>query len=240
MYIIPAIDVIDGKCVRLTQGNYAQKTIYNESPLEVAKAFEAVGIKRLHLVDLDGAKQKKVINLKVLEQIATQTHLHIDFGGGVQTDEDLRLVLQAGAKQITGGSVAVKNPALFEQWLKAYGNEQIILGADVKGEKITVNGWQETSELDIWEFLQNYLQKGIKYVICTDVGKDGMLQGTATELYAKVLAQFPEILLIASGGVASIADVQALKPLHVFGVIVGKAIYEGKISMKEIEQFHMG
>jgi phosphoribosylformimino-5-aminoimidazole carboxamide ribotide isomerase len=231
---IPAIDIIDGKCVRLTQGDYSQKTIYNENPLEVAKSFEDAGLQYLHLVDLDGAKQKKVVNYKVLEQIASQTALNIDFGGGVQSDEDIQRVFDAGAKQITGGSIAVKNPDLFESWIKRYGSEKIILGADVKNEKIAVGGWEETSELHIFDFLEKYLAKGIRYIICTDISKDGLLQGTSVELYQKILKKFPDIHLIASGGVSCMQDLDDLQKNGLEGAIIGKAIYEGKIGLNQL------
>ncbi len=237
MRIIPAIDIIDGKCVRLTQGDYAQKKIYNENPLEIAKQFEAAGFRYLHLVDLDGAKAKKVINLKVLEQIASQTSLHIDFGGGVQSDEDLQKVFKAGAKQITAGSIAIRNPDLVQKWIDSYGTEQIILGADVRNEQIAVSGWQEVARQSLWEFLDFYEKKGIQYVICTDVNKDGLLQGTATNLYEKILRKFPRLKLIASGGVASLQDIQALQRIGVEGVIIGKAIYEAKISLQTLKSF---
>jgi phosphoribosylformimino-5-aminoimidazole carboxamide ribotide isomerase len=231
---IPAIDIIDGKCVRLTQGDYSQKKIYNENPVEVAKSFENAGLQYLHLVDLDGAKQKKVVNYKVLEQIASQTSLKIDFGGGVQSNEDIQKVFDAGAKQITGGSIAVKNPDLFESWIERYGSEKIILGADVKNEKIAVGGWEETSELHIFDFLEKYLAKGIRYVICTDISKDGLLQGTSLELYQKILKKFPDIHLIASGGVSCMQDLDDLQKNGLEGAIIGKAIYEEKISLEEL------
>lgn len=236
--IIPAIDIIDGKCVRLTQGDYNQKKIYNENPLEVAKNFEAAGINRLHLVDLDGAKAKKIINHKVLESIASHTSLSIDFGGGLQSDEDLKIAFESGAKQITGGSIAVKNPTVFEKWLQHFGNEKIILGADAKDEKIAVSGWQETTEISIYDFLENYIGKGIKYTISTDVAKDGLLQGPSTELYKNMQAKFPDLQIIASGGISKMRDIEELNELHIFGVIVGKAIYENKISLKEIEKYY--
>lgn len=234
MRFIPAIDIIDGKCVRLTQGDYSQKKIYNENPVEVAKSFENAGLQYLHLVDLDGAKQKKVVNYKVLEQIASQTSLKIDFGGGVQSNEDIQKVFDAGARQITGGSIAVKNPDLFESWIERYGSEKIILGADVKNEKIAVGGWEETSELHIFNFLEKYLAKGIRYVICTDISKDGLLQGTSLELYQKILKKFPDIHLIASGGVSCMQDLDDLQKNGLEGAIIGKAIYEEKISLEEL------
>jgi len=236
MRIVPAIDLIDGKCVRLTQGDYSQKKIYNEDPLAVAQMFEDAGLQYLHLVDLDGAKQKKVVNLKVLEKIATHTRLHIDFGGGVQSDEDIRKVFEAGAKQVTGGSIAVRNPEMFERWLQKYGADKIILGADVKNEQIAISGWAEVSHLPILKFLETYQAKGIKYVVCTDISKDGLLQGTAKELYQKIQSHFPDLQLIASGGVTTLQDVQDLAEQGLAGVIIGKAIYENRISLQELAQ----
>jgi phosphoribosylformimino-5-aminoimidazole carboxamide ribotide isomerase len=236
--IIPAIDVIDGKCVRLTQGDYAQKKVYNERPLEVAKQFEDAGIRRLHLVDLDGAKEKKIINHRVLESIASSTSLAIDFGGGLQSDQDLTIAFECGAHQITGGSIAVKKPEIFLNWLEKYGPERIILGADAKDEKIAVSGWQETTELPLLDFLKDYISKGIKYTISTDVAKDGLLQGPSTALYQKIGKTFPELCLIASGGISSMKDIEELDALAIYGVIVGKAIYENRISLKDIEKFY--
>lgn len=237
MFIIPAIDIIEGKCVRLTQGDYNQKKIYNEDPLEVAKGFEGAGIKKLHLVDLDGAKKKKIVNLKVLEAITRHTALHVDFGGGVQSDEDIQKAFGAGAQQVTGGSIAVKNPELFLSWLDIYGTEKIILGADVKNNQIAISGWQESSDLEIFSFLKSFLEKRIKYVICTDVSKDGLLQGPAFELYDQILSEFPDLKLIASGGVSSLADLEKLSRTNCYGVIVGKAIYEGKVTLKDLSKF---
>lgn len=240
MIIIPAIDIIDGKAVRLTKGDYQQKKIYNEDPLEVAKMFEGAGVKRLHLVDLDGAKQKKIVNQKVLERIAINTELRIDFGGGVQSNEDIEVAFNSGAHQVTGGSIAVKNPELFETWLEKYGPEKIILGADVLNGKIAISGWQEDSSWDLDAFLTEYLAKGIKYVITTDVSKDGVLAGPAVDLYADMCIEFPRLEIIASGGVASMEDIYALDELPLHGVIVGKAIYENRISLDEIEKFVSG
>lgn len=237
MYIIPAIDIIDGKCVRLTKGDYNQKTEYNDNPLEVAKEFEAAGIQRLHLVDLDGAKAKKVVNLEVLKTLANNTDLTIDFGGGVQSTADLKAVFDAGANQITGGSIAVKNEALFTEWIEEFGGEKIILGADVKGEHIAIHGWQESSEMHIYDFLEHYLAKGLKYVICTDVSKDGALQGTSNQLYQNILDRFPDVKLIASGGVSNVNDLQLLEEMDVYGAIVGKAIYEKRINLSDLKQF---
>lgn len=236
MEIVPAIDIIDGKCVRLTQGDYQQKKVYNEDPLEVAKSFEDVGIRRLHLVDLDGAKASRIINQAVLERIASNTNLHIDFGGGLKSDEDVRIAFEAGAQQITGGTIAVKKPEVFLSWLEKYGAEKIILGADTKNGRIAVSGWQEESELELLSFLKDYHQKGIRYVICTDISKDGMLQGSAQELYRRILKELPDLQLIASGGVSSIADVAALRQIGCQGAIIGKAIYEGKISLAELRE----
>jgi phosphoribosylformimino-5-aminoimidazole carboxamide ribotide isomerase len=236
LQIIPAIDIIEGKCVRLTQGDYSQKKTYNENPLEVAKMFEDAGIKRLHLVDLDGAKQKKIINAKVLETIASKTNLHIDFGGGVQSYLDIRLAFDCGAKQITGGSIAIKNPDLFESWIQSYGSETIILGADAKQEKIAVSGWEEETSVWVYDFVGEWIQKGIQYTISTDVAKDGLLQGPSVDLYKKMQEQFPDLKVIASGGVSSMDDLEELAELNIFGVIVGKAIYENRISLKDIER----
>ncbi len=234
MLIIPAIDLIEGKCVRLTQGDYAQKKIYNENPLEVAKGFADAGLTHLHLVDLDGAKAKKVINWKVLESIATKTSLHVDFGGGVQSDEDLKIVFDCGAKQVTGGSVAVKNSELFEQWLTEYGGEKIILGADAHNERVAVSGWEEGTTLWVYDFIEKWTGKGAKYTISTDVAKDGLLQGPSLELYKNIQGQCPNINIIASGGVSNMADLEALAKMNIYGVIVGKAIYEGRVQLKDL------
>ena len=235
--VIPAIDIIDGKCVRLTQGDYGQKKIYNEDPAEVAKEFEDAGIKRLHLVDLDGAKEKRIINHKVLEKIANSTDLVIDFGGGIQSDMDIQKAFDFGAKMITGGSIAVKNQEMFLGWLEKFGPEKIILGADAKDEKIAISGWQESTEVSVFDFIQEYLKKGIKYTISTDVAKDGLLQGPSFDLYEKMQVKFSDLHIIASGGVSEMKDLEKLNDQGVFGVIVGKAIYEGKISLKELEKF---
>lgn len=235
MRIIPAIDIIDGKCVRLSKGDYTTKKIYNESPLEVAKEFEANGIKYLHLVDLDGAKSNRVINYKVLYEIATKTGLKIDFGGGIKTSDDLTIAFENGASQITGGSVAVNNPSLFTEWLHAFGSERVILGADCLNRKIATGGWMESSNIDVIDFIRDYHSHGIKYVICTDISKDGMLQGVSKELYREILSK-PSINLIASGGVSSIVDVIELLGIGCEGVIIGKAIYEQKITLKELSR----
>jgi phosphoribosylformimino-5-aminoimidazole carboxamide ribotide isomerase len=237
MYIIPAIDIIEGKCVRLTQGDYGQKKIYNEKPLEVAKEFEDAGLSRLHLVDLDGAKAKKVINWKVLETICSRTGLHVDFGGGVQSDDDLKTVFESGAKQVTGGSIAVKNPEMLETWLQKYGAERIILGADARNEKVAVSGWEEGTTLWVYDFVQKWVEKGVKYAISTDVAKDGLLQGPSFGLYQKLQAQCPDLYIIASGGVSNLADIELLAEQKIYGVIVGKAIYEGRVSLSDLQRF---
>ncbi len=236
MQIIPAIDIIDGKCVRLTQGDYSQKTEYNSNPVEVARMFEDAGIKRLHLVDLDGAKQKRIINLSVLDRIASATSLLIDFGGGIQSNEDIALAFDAGASQVTAGSVAVNKPEMVEAWLRHYGPEKIILGADARNEQIAISGWQEATQLSVYDFLGHWTNKGIKYTISTDVAKDGLLQGPSFDLYAKMHAQMPDLQIIASGGVSNLADVIALKASGIYGVIIGKAIYENKISLKDLAE----
>lgn len=237
MEIIPAIDIIDGKCVRLTQGDYAQKTIYNENPLEVAKEFEAAGLKRLHLVDLDGAKEGTVKNWAVLQNIAASTSLSIDFGGGIKQDKDLKIVFESGAAYATIGSLAVKQPDVFVSWLKAYGADKFLLGADVKSEKIAVAGWLETTDIDIYDFLTDYVAQGVQQVFCTDVSKDGKLEGPSTELYKRIIEKFPSLYFIASGGVSSMDDLFALKEMGCSGAIVGKAIYEGRIKLTELQQF---
>ncbi len=232
--IIPAIDIIDGKCVRLTQGNYDQKTIYNENPLEVAKQFEDAGLTRLHLVDLDGAKQRHIVNAHVLTSIATHTNLHIDFGGGVQSNADIELAFNCGAKQVTGGSIAIKNPDLFGEWLEKYGGERIILGADAHHERIATSGWQEKTNVLVYDFVAQHVALGIKYAISTDVAKDGLLQGPSFELYQKLNQRCPTLNVIASGGVSNLADIVELDRMGVYGVIVGKAIYEGRITLQEL------
>jgi len=235
--IIPAIDLIDGKCVRLSQGDYSQKTIYNENPLEVAKMFEGAGIARLHLVDLDGAKAHHIVNHKVLEKIATQTNLIIDFGGGLKSDSDLQIAFNSGAKMVTGGSIAVKNSEVFSSWIKKFGGERIILGADVKNEKIAVGGWIETTDIELMPFVSSYLNQGLNKVICTDISKDGMLQGPSIDLYKKMIAIEPNMYLIASGGVSSIDDIEQLNNVGIPAVITGKAIYEGKINLKDLARY---
>ena len=235
--IIPAIDIIDGKCVRLTHGDYNQKTVYNEFPLEVAKEFEDAGIKRLHLVDLDGAKAGAVKNWKVLETIAGKTSMVIDFGGGIKSEKDLQIVFDSGAEFATVGSIAVKDEKTFSEWLVKFGAEKFLLGADVKKEKITVTGWTEDTELWVYDFIGKYVQKGMKQIFCTDVSKDGALEGPSTELYKKIVQKFPDLHFIASGGVSSIDDVYQLQEIGCKGVIIGKAIYEGRIQLSELQQF---
>jgi phosphoribosylformimino-5-aminoimidazole carboxamide ribotide isomerase len=254
MRIIPAIDIIEGKCVRLAKGDYATKKIYNENPLEVAKAFEAHGVKHLHLVDLDGAKSRHIVNHKILAKIATKTGLSIDFGGGLKTQEDLRIAFENGASQITGGSIAVKDERLFTEWIQEYGSRKIILGADAMDEKVAVSGWQEESKEALLPFIKKYLERGIKYVICTDISKDGMLQGPSIELYQRIILEMmevktkiadngvaevmaPSLHLIASGGIASFGDLPRLAEIGCEGAIIGKAIYENRISLKQLQQF---
>jgi len=234
MRIIPAIDIIDGKCVRLTQGDYAQKKIYNENPLDVARSFQDAGLKYLHLVDLDGAKSGKVINWKVAEAIASQTQLDVDFGGGIKTDDEIKKLFDLGIKQVNLGSIAVKEPEKVKGWIKEFGFEKIILSADIKNYKVAINGWQEDSLITIDDFLKDYLQKGIEYVVCTDISTDGMLKGPNIDLYKWLMIRFPQVHLIASGGVSSIADLRQLKQMGTDAVIVGKAIYENKIKLEEL------
>ena len=243
MRIIPAIDIIDGKCVRLSKGDYATKKVYSENPLEVAKEFEVHGIEFLHLVDLDGARSSHIVNYKILEQIASQTTLKIDFGGGLKSDEDLHIAFESGADQITGGSIAVKDEEIFTRWLSTYGNNKIILGADAKNEKIAVSGWQEESSIDLIPFIAKYQQRGVEYVICTDISKDGMLEGPSFALYQRILEQCGsagtgrQIHLIASGGVSNFEELPKLAELGCEGVIIGKAIYEDRISLKQLENY---
>ena len=236
--LIPAIDIIDGKCVRLSQGDYGTKKVYNENPVEVAKEFEANGIRRLHVVDLDGAASHHIVNYRTLEQIASRTSLIIDFGGGIKSDEDLILAFDNGAEMVTGGSIAVKNPELFSRWLERYGSKKIILGADVKDRMIAVNGWKDETAVELFPFLDDYIHEGIEKVICTDISRDGMLQGPSTQLYKEILTQHSNLCLIASGGVSSMADIIALDEAGVPGVIFGKALYEGRIAMKELYDYN--
>jgi phosphoribosylformimino-5-aminoimidazole carboxamide ribotide isomerase len=239
MQIIPAIDIIEGKCVRLTEGDYAQKIIYNEDPLEVAKTFEGIGLNRLHLVDLDGAKAGEVVNWKVLEKIANKTGLTIDFGGGIKTEATLKTVLNTGATYATIGSLAVKSPLVFEEWLSRFGAKSFLLGADVYEEKIAIGGWIEKTNIDIIAFVQSYMDKGVSQIFCTDIQKDGKLQGPSIQLYEKIIKQFPTLQLIASGGVSQLLDLQALRTIGCSGAIVGKAIYENKMSLKELSDFNV-
>ena len=243
MRIIPAIDIIEGKCVRLTKGDYSSKKVYNENPLEVAKEFEASGIEYLHLVDLDGAKEQHIVNYKVLEQIASKTSLKIDFGGGLKTNEDLYIAFNSGAKQITGGSIAVKDPKTFEGWISKYGSQKIILGADSKEGIIAINGWKEKSKEEIIPFIKGYQKKRIQYVICTDISKDGMLEGPSLDMYDQIIQECSNeshgqsIKLIASGGITSIDDIQKLKDIGCEGAIIGKALYEGHIYLRDLEHY---
>lgn len=237
MEIIPAIDIIDGKCVRLTQGDYAQKKIYNEHPLEVAMEFEDAGLRRLHLVDLDGAKAGAVKNWKVLERLAGKTGLVIDFGGGIKTAGDVNIVFDSGAALATVGSIAVKNGPLFVSWLEEYGAGKFLLGADVRDEKIAVGGWLETTDKWVYDFIQEYVEKGVEQVFCTDVSKDGLLQGPALDLYKNIVGKFPELHFIASGGVSSFDDVLKLEEAGCKGVIIGKAIYEGRITLNQLKSY---
>lgn len=237
MRLIPAIDIINGQCVRLTKGDYTTRKVYNENPLEVAKQFEDHGIQYLHLVDLDGAKSQHIVNYRILEQIASKTGLKIDFGGGIKSDEDLRMAFECGADQITGGSIAVKKPGVFTQWLEQYGSDRIILGADANNEKIAVSGWQEESHEDLIPFIGSYRKKGIEYVICTDISKDGLLQGPAFDVYKKILSEVATVKLIASGGISAIEELPKLADIGCEGVIIGKAIYENRITLKQLEAY---
>ncbi len=237
MQIIPAIDLIDGKCVRLTEGDYAQKKIYNEDPLEVAKAFEGIGLMRLHLVDLDGAKAGEVVNWKVLEKIANQTSLKIDFGGGIKKEATLKTVLDTGAAYATIGSLAVKNRNLFEEWIERFGAAVFMLGADVFEEKIAIGGWLEKTEIDVYTFMQSYIIKGLQQMFCTDISKDGKLEGPSIDLYKKIIAKFPTLQLIASGGVSNLQDLRELREIGCSSAIVGKAIYENRITLDELSKF---
>lgn len=232
--LIPAIDIIDGKCVRLTKGDYDKKTVYNENPVEVAKEFEQHGFKRLHVVDLDGAKSKHIVNVEILKQITSETNLIVDFGGGIKTDNDIEKAFDNGASKVTIGSIAVTQPELFSTWLDKYGHDNIILGADVRNGKISINGWQEDSTNDLLPFLEFYIDKGVRNVLCTEISKDGMLNGPATDLYRKVMDKYPQLHLIASGGVSSIEDIKELNRQRIPAVVFGKAIYEGKIDIKEL------
>lgn len=235
--LVPAIDMIEGKCVRLTQGDYDTQKIYNESPLEVAKQFQDAGVTRLHVVDLDGAKAGHIVNYRMLEKVASHTDLSIDFGGGLKSDDDLHIAFDCGAQMVTGGSIAVKNPDLFLSWITRYGSERIILGADAKEKKIAISGWKEGTAIDLIPFIKDYQSKGISKVICTDIARDGMLQGPAVKLYQEMQQEMPGLYVIASGGVSSMGDIERLEEANIPAVIFGKAIYEGRISLKEIETF---
>lgn len=235
--LIPAIDVIDGKCVRLSQGDYQSKKVYNENPVEVAKMFEAYGIHRLHVVDLDGAASKHVVNYKVLETLAGQTSLVIDFGGGIKSDEDLHIAFESGAQMVTLGSIAVKEPDTFNRWMEVYGSERIILGADAKDGKIAVNGWLECSRLELMPFLDDYIKKGVAKVLCTDISRDGMLNGPSLELYKQIMEAHPDLHLIASGGISGMKDIEALDEAGIPAVVFGKAFYEGRITLQDLKVF---
>ncbi len=235
--LIPAIDVIDGKCVRLSQGDYQSKKVYNENPVEVAKMFEAHGIHRLHVVDLDGAASKHVVNYKVLETLAGQTSLVIDFGGGIKSDEDLHIAFESGAQMVTLGSIAVKEPDTFNRWMEVYGSERIILGADAKDGKIAVNGWLECSRLELMPFLDDYIKKGVAKVLCTDISRDGMLNGPSLELYKQIMEAYPDLHLIASGGISGMKDIEALNEAGIPAVVFGKAFYEGRITLQDLKAF---
>ena len=239
MEIIPAIDIIEGKCVRLTFGDFNRKKVYNENPVEVAKQFEDAGINRLHLVDLDGAKTGKIVNYKTLEKVAVKTNLIIDFGGGLNSNEDLKIAFESGAQMITGGSIAVKNRLIFEQWIDEYGVEKIILGADVRNNNIAIKGWQEESSLTINELINIYKPKGIQKVICTDISKDGAMKGPSFDLYSQLMNDFPKQKFIASGGVTTINDVIKLKEMGMYGAIIGKAIYEGTIKLNDLAKLNI-
>lgn len=232
--LIPAIDIIDGKCVRLTKGDYNNKTIYNNNPVEVAKEFEALGFKRLHVVDLDGAKSKHIVNAQVLKDITSATSLTVDFGGGIKSDEDIETALANGAEMVTIGSIAVTNPELCQKWIEQYGAERIILGADVRDRKISINGWMDNSEEELIAFLKKYIDMGVRNILCTDISKDGTLQGPATSLYKEIIETFPEVYLIASGGVSSNEDIIELENNSIPAVVFGKAFYEGKIDVSKL------
>lgn len=235
--LVPAIDLIEGKCVRLTQGDYSTRKVYNEDPLEVAKQFEGNGIRRLHVVDLDGARVGHIVNYRILERLATRTSLIIDFGGGLKAEGDLEIAFESGAQKVTGGSIAVKDPERFTTWIKKFGCERIILGADAKEKKIAISGWKETTELELISFIQSYYDKGITQVICTDIARDGMLQGPSIALYQEILDALPNLTLIASGGVSSVADIERLQEAGIPAVIFGKALYEGRIQLKDLLPF---
>lgn len=238
MELIPAIDLIDGKCVRLTQGDYGQKTVYHDDPLEVGQRFEGAGLRRLHLVDLDGAKAGRVVNWKVLETLASKTSLQIDFGGGVKTEEDVQRILDSGARWVTVGSLAARNPEILESWIGKYGADTFFLGADVRDKKIATGGWMETTDIDVLSFIGSYISKGLTHIFCTDISKDGRLEGPATALYQEIIAAHPSVQLVASGGVSNIEDLHALATAGCHGAIIGKAIYEGRITLEQLQTFH--
>lgn len=237
MEIIPAIDIIEGKCVRLTHGDFSRKTIYNENPLEVAKEFEHAGIRRLHLVDLDGAREGRVRNWKVLENVAGKTSLVVDFGGGINEEHDVQVVLNSGAAMATVGSIAVKQQEIFVSWIKKFGAANFLLGADVRKEKITVSGWLENTDIDVYDFIEKYIAEGVSQIFCTDVSKDGAMEGPSIELYKKIIERFPNLNFIASGGVSKMDDVVQLQEIGCKGVIIGKAIYEAKIRLQDLKQY---
>ena len=237
MQIIPAIDIRDGKVVRLTEGDYNVMSVYKNSPLDTAKMFEDAGLKNVHVVDLDGARLGKIVNYKIVEQIAAKTNLKIDTGGGIKTHEDVRIIFECGAHQINVGTLAVKNKSLFLEWLSFYGNEKVILSADVRDEKIAVSGWEEATQINLTDFLEGYISKGLKYCVCTDISKDGKLQGVSIELYKKIIAQFPTLQLIASGGVKDETDIENAQKINCYGIIIGKALYENKISLKSLVHY---
>ncbi len=238
--IIPSIDIIDGKCVRLSQGDFAKKTVYNENPVEVAKQFEKAGAKRLHIVDLDGARHGKMKNIQILKDIASSTKLKIDFGGGIKSDADMDAVFDAGATMATIGSIAVKQPELFSEWLEKYGADRIFLGADVKNERLVISGWLKQTNIGMYEFIDRNVKRGVNTIFCTDVAKDGMLKGASCHLYSRIVQKFPTLNLIASGGVGSIDDIHAVQRAGCKGVIIGKAIYEGNITLKDLKPFLNG
>lgn len=237
MQIIPAIDIRDGKVVRLTEGDYNVMSVYKNSPLDTAKMFEDAGLKNVHVVDLDGARLGKIVNYKIVEQIAAKTNLKIDTGGGIKTHEDVRIIFECGAHQINVGTLAVKNKSLFLEWLSFYGNEKVILSADVRDEKIAVSGWEEATQINLTDFLEDYISKGLKYCVCTDISKDGKLQGVSIELYKKIIGQFPTLQLIASGGVKDETDIENAQKINCYGIIIGKALYENKISLKSLVHY---
>lgn len=237
MQIIPAIDIRDGKVVRLTEGDYNQMSVYKNTPLDTAKMFEDAGLKNVHIVDLDGARLGKIVNYKIIEQIAAKTNLKIDTGGGLKTHEDVRIVFECGAHQINVGTLAVKNKSLFLEWLNFYGTEKVILSADVRDERIAVSGWEEATKIDLFDFLNDYISQGLKYCVCTDISKDGKLQGVSIDLYKKILEQFPTLQLVASGGVKDVTDIENAQKINCYGIIIGKALYENRISLKTLVHY---